>query len=88
MNKWARDDTQHTLLITGAEESGKKTLLCSFLRENKIAHPDWLHIANFATITPIYSNILYKIMVQLRGHVLICRTTTKSNRKSISMNKN
>jgi hypothetical protein len=85
IQKWVSQDSHNVLLITGEPEVGKKTLLCSFLRESRKEHPDWLHLAHFASITPIYSNILYKIMIQLRVLLALVRTTSKSSRRSTSM---
>ena len=66
LQKWLSDDTISPLIITGDRETGKKSLICAFLRENKNNHGEWLHIAHFGSVTPVYSHILYKIMVELR----------------------
>lgn len=53
-------------MVLGEGQSGKKTLLCEFLRSSRQAHPSWLHLCHFSSITPHYSHILYRIMIELR----------------------
>lgn len=66
LEKWAVREDQPCLLVTGEAESGKKALLYSFLKASKQAHPNWVFISQFASVTPMYYNILYKTMTELR----------------------
>jgi hypothetical protein len=86
--KWLKEETAAPLLILGEGQSGKKTLLCEFLRSSRATHAGWLHLCHFSSITPHYSHILYRIMIELRVHSTLSRTTSKSSSGSISTRKN
>ena len=66
IDKWITNQSQSCLLVTGEERSGKKTLLYEWLKRQKQQHGNWVFITHFASVTPIYNNILYKIMIELR----------------------
>jgi hypothetical protein len=59
-------DATNPLIIRGKPLSGKKALLCSYLSYSKKKYSNFFHIACFGSLTPIYSQILYKIMAELR----------------------
>jgi hypothetical protein len=82
------EDTQPCLLVTGEAESGKKTLLYSFLKQSKELHPNWVFVTHFGSVTPIYYNILFKTMIELRVPLPPCRITSTSSRRWTSTRKN
>lgn len=85
--KWLDEQTTDPLIILGEPQSGKKTLLCEFLRNSRTTHAGWLHLSHFSSITPHYSHILYRIMVELRVLLTPSRTTSRSSSVWISTRK-
>lgn len=81
MDRWLLDDSHPVLLATGDPHSGKKTLLYSFLQEVRMNHPNWVLISHFVSMTPLCSNILYRLIVQLRVLLLLFRVTLKWSKK-------
>lgn len=59
MEKWLNSADTQPLLLQGQPNSGKKTLLCNFLKKTKELHSDWLQIVHFSSLTPYYAHILY-----------------------------
>ena len=88
LEKWAIDQSQSCLLVTGEPRSGKKTLLYEWLKREKEVHSNWIFIPQFSSVTPTYNNILYKIMVELRVSVLLFRIILKSNKRLTSIKRN
>lgn len=88
MEKWAQEGNSTPLLVLGDSEASKKALLCGFLRQHRVAKPNWLHIAHFGSLTPNYAHILYQTTVQLRVPLSTLRVTSVSSRGSNSTRKN
>jgi hypothetical protein len=81
INQWVHSEHTKPLLIASKEFGGTKTLLCEFMKYVEKSRTKCIMISEFASVTPYYSEIIYKITMQLRVLFILCRHTSASIRK-------